>query len=135
MMELEKSVPMIILGIIFLVFIAVSLEQAGVEKIYIKNISTDKAVYHSSDVMNLSLSIYSNSDLENVTVTANGINKKFNAAKTLELKKGSNDVSFIYTLPRCNVCGGISAGDYNLSCIISYKNISVEASTMINIQQ
>ena len=100
----------------------------------IETVSTDKAVYHSSDIMNLSVQLYAEAPL-NVTVAVNGIDNRFNVEKEVSLKKGDNEVSFTYTLPRCNVCGGIRAGDYNLSFTVRYKNLTIEDSTIINIQQ
>lgn len=123
-------------GMIGLVLISGCItEQTEDVKISINSISTDKAVYHSSDVVNLSMAIYSKSDLENVTITVNGINGRLNKKRILNLKKGINEVSFTYKLPRCNVCGGIRAGDYKLNCKLTYKNITIKNFTTVNIQQ
>jgi hypothetical protein len=103
-------------------------------EVSLKNLATDKAVYHSAEIMNLSAQLYSDMPL-NVTVVVSGIDNRFNVEKEISLEKGSNELSFTYTLPRCNVCGGIRAGDYNLSFTVRYKNISIEDSRIINIQQ
>jgi len=103
--------------------------------ISLKNLSTGKALYHSSENISITAEIYSNSALENVTVMANGINGRLNEQKILDLKKGINEIYFSYKLPRCNVCGGIRAGNYNLSCRVIYKNITAEKSITTNIQQ
>jgi len=101
----------------------------------LKNLSTDKVLYHSSENVNFTAMIYSESDLKNVTIIATGINGRLNEKKILNLKTGINEVSFNYNLPKCNVCGGISAGDYSLNCDVIYKNITAEKSITINIQQ
>jgi len=137
---MDKIFYALVFAVFLMVFIfgcAIQIDKECQEltQIAFSNITTDKPVYHSSDAMNLTMLIYSASDIENVSVKASGINGRFNEEKLLDLKKGNNDISFAYTLPRCNVCGGISAGDYNLSFTISYKNISIEDSTIINIQQ
>jgi hypothetical protein len=121
----------LLLGMVLLVFISGCTSQG----IVINNISTDKSVYHSAEVMNLTARIYSEAELENVTVAVYGIDGRFNTEKNLDLEKGVNELSFTYTLPRCNVCGGIRAGDYNLSFSVRYKNITTVDSTIINIQQ
>jgi len=110
-------------------------EQEEGIAISLKNISTDKILYHSSENVNLSAMIYSESDLENVIIIATGINGRLNEKKILNLKTGINEISFSYKLPKCNVCGGIKEGDYNLSCIVTYKNITSEKIITINIQQ
>ena len=112
--------------------------SGGSEKnteISILNVSTDKALYHSAEVLNLNIIVNSNEDVENVSAKASGINGRMNLEKTVSLKKGENLVSFTYTLPRCNVCGGISAGTYEISCGVYYNNISVQNSTNVQIVQ
>ncbi len=137
---MDKIFYAMVFGVFILVFIFGCAVQTNEEcqeltQIAFSNITTDKPVYHSSELMNLSMIIYSESEIENVSVKANGINGRFSEEKLLDLNKGMNEIIFTYQLPRCNVCGGISAGDYNLSFTISYKNISIEDSTIINIQQ
>jgi len=109
-------------------------QEEGV-KISMKNFSADKEVYHSSEVLNLTVIVYSNSNIENATAIVNGINGRLNEKRVLNLNNGINEVYFTYKLPRCNVCGGISAGDYNLSCEVTYENITINNFTVINIQQ
>ena len=131
-----KKLFLVILIIIGLSFISGCVtEQNEGTIISLKNISTNKALYHSSENVNLSAMIYSKSDLGNVTIIATGINGRLNEKKILNLKKGINEIHFNYKLLRCNVCGGISAGDYNLSCEVIYKNITIKKSIAINIQQ
>ena len=126
-------VILIIIGLSF-IFGCVTEQEEGIT-ISLKNLSTDKALYHSSENVNLIAMIYSKSALENVTVMANGINERLNEKRILNLKKGLNEIHFSYKLPRCNVCGGIRAGNYNLSCMAIYKNTTAEKSITINIQQ
>ncbi len=131
-----KKLFLVILIIMGLFFISGCVtEQNKGTMISLKNLSTDKALYHSSENVNLTTMIYSKSDLENVTVMANGINGRLNEKRILDLKTGINEISFSYKLPRCNVCGGISVGDYSLNCEVIYKNITEKKSITINIQQ
>jgi len=131
-----KKLFLVILIIIGLSFISGCVTEQNEETIIsLKNLSADKELYHSSENVNLTAIIYSKSDLKNVTVIATGINGRLNEKKILDLKTGINEIHFNYKLPRCNVCGGISAGDYNLSCRAIYENIMVERFIVINIQQ
>lgn len=109
-------------------------ESTGID-FRMMSVSTDKTLYHSSETVNLTMIVYSNSTLENVIVTANGINGRMNEKKVLNLTAGPNEMSFIYKLPKCNVCGGIKAGSYNISCHMEYENISIDKSMIIDIQQ
>ena len=131
-----KKLFLIIFIIIGLALVSgcVTKQEEGIA-ISLENISTDKALYHSSENVNLTVTVYSKSDLENVTIIATGINGRLNEKKILNLKTGINEISFSYNLPKCNVCGGISAGDYSMNCDVIYKNITAEKSITINIQQ
>jgi len=117
--------------------INLQMQEAETEEVEIllQNVSADKDVYHSAEVMNLSVLVYSSSHVENVTVTANGINGRMNIEKTLNLDAGENGMSFTYKLPRCNVCGGIRAGTYDLTCEVSYGGMTVKNSTSVQIVQ
>ncbi len=146
---MKKTLFFIILGVIGLVLISgyilkqeynnfsnqsEKLPETQTE-ISIENISTDKTTYHSSELVNLDIAIYSNSGTKDTIVKVEGINGRFNKERILDLEKGINKISFSYELPRCNVCGGIKAGDYTLNCEVIYKDINVKDSTTINIQQ
>ena len=111
---------------------ALAAEEAVIS---VSNLSTDKELYHSADVMNLSITIYSMSELQGVQVTANGINNKMNMLKTVNLSSGENTFHFIYRLPRCNVCGGIGAGRYDIRCEVIHGNTSVKNTTYVELRQ
>ena len=109
--------------------------QSKLPTIFIENISTNNIVYHSAELMKLNISIYSTSNLQKAVVKVSGINGRLNEEKIVNLKEGINEVYFNYQLPRCNVCGGIKAGDYEINCEVSYRNLTSEKSIKINIQQ
>jgi len=44
-------------------------------------------------------------------------------------------VQFQFQLPRCNVCGGISAGRYELTCDASLGNSTSANATAVEIVQ
>ena len=104
-------------------------------RIFIEEVTTDKAIYHSSEVVNINVKIRSNSNLKDVLIKTEGVSNKLNGEKILDIKKGLNEISFSYKLPRCNVCGGIREGDYVLGCMVIYGNVVAENSTKISIQQ
>ena len=110
-------------------------QAAEAAVISVMNLSTDKEVYHSSDVMNLSITIDSSSDLEGVQLTAKGIKNKMNMMKTVNLSEGENTFNFIYKLPTCNVCGGISAGTYDVQCEVIHGNTTLKNTTSVELRQ
>ena len=95
----------------------------------------EREFYRSAEVLNLTAYIDSGADAENAVVTAAGINGRMRLEKSVNLTKGVNSVSFVYGLPRCNVCGGISAGVYNLSCDVSYGDARASNWTLVRIAQ
>ena len=99
------------------------------------NISTDKGVYHSSELLNINAAIYSNANVSDVTVTVKGINGRLDKEGSLNLSEGANELSFTYKLPKCNSCGGIRAGIYNLSCELMYENVTTRDYVSVSIQQ
>lgn len=131
---MKKVLSIAITAVFLSVLVSGCTENSASKGISISNITTDKMVYHSSETLNLSLMIYS-PDIDNITVSVSGINGRMDMRQIISVSKGVNEVSFVYTLPRCNICGGISPGDYNLTCIITYKNTTIEDSKIINIQQ
>ena len=118
-----------------IIFSRYRIKEIGIKSNVSLSLSSDRKVYHSSELVKLTAFIYSDSRMENVTVRVNGINGRLNQRKTLDLKPGMNEVTFTYRLPRCNVCGGIRPGNYELSCEVIYQNLTVKNSTTINVQQ
>jgi hypothetical protein len=103
--------------------------------VYLNEVSTDRELYHSAEVMNVTAVVYSDGNAENVVVTATGINGRMNIVKEINLTEGENNVGFTYTLPRCNVCGGISPGTYEIGCTVEYGNGTTDGSVSVEIVQ
>ncbi len=111
---------------------AVVLEKAEFSLV---DLSTDRELYHSAEVMNLSVTIYSMTGLEGVRLTAKGVKNKLDMIKTVNLSAGTNRFDFIYKLPSCNTCGGIGAGTYDIQCEVSHNNITVKNTTYVELRQ
>ncbi|MBN2330564.1 MAG: hypothetical protein JXC85_02005 [Candidatus Aenigmarchaeota archaeon] len=103
--------------------------------IYVRGLSTDKGLYHSAEVMNLSITIESTSELEGVLLKARGIRNKLNMADTVNLSQGINTFYFTYKLPSCNVCGGIPAGTYDVSCEVIHGDMNISKTTQVELRQ
>lgn len=93
----------------------------------VESISTDKEVYHSAETLTLTVSLYSISDIENISVLVNGLNNRIDEQRIVNLTRGSNELIFAYALPRCNVCGGIREGNYTIGITVmcSADNTSI----------
>lgn len=109
--------------------------EIGTIRVEFKDLVTDKQVYHSAEILNITAVVNSNRYLENVTVTIEGINGKLGKTKEVSLEKGTNQISLTHELPRCNVCGGIREGDYSISFEIIHKDIKLANEIMVTIRQ
>jgi len=87
--------------------------------IEILSFSTDKDTYSSNEEIRIFVSLKTSKEMENVTVNVWGI-KPYNYAyinesKTLNLKRGENEIVFLAKTPYCTSgCGGVRPGPYNL---------------------
>ncbi|MFH1403525.1 MAG: hypothetical protein ABIH11_04570 [Candidatus Altiarchaeota archaeon] len=115
----------------------------GKTVVKVASFATDKGLYKSKELMNLSFSIVSNRDVGEVWVFVYGIrqgsehptnrlDEKFKA----NLSEGANTLSVSHMLPSCNTCSGIRAGNYTLRLeVIQGKKIIAKASTDIELVQ
>ncbi|MBN1896261.1 MAG: hypothetical protein JW789_00850 [Candidatus Aenigmarchaeota archaeon] len=112
--------------------ITVADSPADYSGISIAGISIEKNVYHSAEVMRFNVTLLSDIAAEGLELKAYGINGKMSIVKAVDMVPGENLFSLEYTLPRCNVCGGITPGNYTFevsvynSDIIDSDTISVE---------
>ena len=106
---------------------------SGIE-VFSFDFQTDKIIYHSGDLMNLSLTI-SSKKLQIANVSIIGIKNKMNIKKQVELKKGKTFLNFEYALPQCNVCGGIRPGNYTIFAEVASKEFTKNITKTIKILQ
>ncbi len=106
---------------------------------YGMQLSTDKNVYHSNEIMNITIDIQSNTDTKNMTLRIYGIysgKNRLERTKTITLKKGANTESITYKTPRCTGCAGIRPGTYKVNAQLKYNNtLLVNTSNDIDIAQ
>lgn len=105
-------------------------------EIFVGDIETDKDVYKSAELMKFSAPVDCNMDLEGAVVSATGISGKMNLQRPINLTEGENMMEFEYTLPKCNVCGGIRPGEQTINIRVHYNNdLIAENSASVEIQQ
>jgi len=101
----------------------------------IVNITTDKDVYHSNEIMGIGVILYSSKDADDVNVRCRGIEGRLNEERVVNLSAGRNHISFEFRLPRCNVCGGIREGIYRFECMVSWGDTEENSSVYVEIRQ
>lgn len=102
---------------------------------FVLSVSTDKQEYHSAQEVNVTIDIDSNQDINNTTLAVRGVNNRFKEDRLVNLTNGKNTEMFIFKLPRCNVCGGIREGNYDITATIVLNNITFSNLTTINVKQ
>ncbi len=108
-------------------------EEADVNVV---DISFENDVYHSSEMMRFNVTVNSDAHMGDVTVSVTGISGKMDIEKTVNLSEGNNIISFEFGLPRCNVCGGISAGTHMIDAMVYYSGeLVAEDSASVEIRQ
>ncbi|MBN1503167.1 hypothetical protein JW930_06490 [Candidatus Woesearchaeota archaeon] len=100
-------------------------------------IATDKTLYHSNELINITISAISTQPLDNATFILRGIYSGYwrldqTFLLTLEPDK-MEKINVLYTTPACNRCSGISEGAYDInaelvkdSIVLANYTISVE---------
>ena len=94
----------------------------------------DKPVYHSQEILNLGLNVTSN-QAENLTIRVRGLNGRIDIDMPFLVDEGLNMLFFEHTLPRCNVCGGISPGGYDIIAEVIHTGGTANRTVTIEIQQ
>jgi len=105
--------------------------------IRIESIKLDKDEYESGDLVNIKISIYSPTSLENTDITLIGLTSKYgrnyiNLKKNIDLKSGYNSIEFSSKLPHCGTCVGVLPGSYEIKAEISHggKLLSFASTTL-----
>ncbi len=98
-------------------------------------ITTDEQEYKSSQQVNVTIEIDSNVNFQNASLSISAINNRFKEDRQINLTVGNNIETYLFKLPRCNVCGGIREGEYSVSTNIVLNNITFSNLTTINVKQ
>jgi hypothetical protein len=106
-------------------------------QIYLQ-LDTDKELYHSNEMMNITLHVTSDIEMNNATARVYGIyagSNRLDLSKTADIKEGENTIYFEFRTPPCNRCSGISAGNYTITAEIEKDVNKIVTSKSIDIQQ
>jgi hypothetical protein len=103
------------------------------------SLSTDKELYHSNELMNITVEVNSPEELKNARIRVYGIYSgryRLNEEKEVDLEIGKNNISFLYKTPRCYGCAGISPGVYEINAELEYDGeIKINETKSVEIRQ
>ena len=119
----------ILIGAVFMIIIAVIamiffLFYFGAPAAEITSATTDQNLYHSGDLMTITVSLYSSGQMDNTTLKFEGITDKNGRARLshdmqANLSWGPNTYFYEYELPHCSSCAGLNPGDYDVIVTLS----------------
>ncbi len=114
-----------LLSLVFLLFMAGCI-NAERERSLDMNVSLDKNVYHSREIMKIRIGIKADYPLKNakLRVVSKGKNGKVLFIKEMpfELNKSEKNVTLSYRLPLCSRCAGYPTGIYFVNVSLVYNN-------------
>jgi len=91
----------------------------GPSRAEITAVTTDKDLYHSNDVMKITVLVRSQGDMTNTTLVLSGIRDRRGSPHLtreipLNLSPGPNTLAYDHKLPACSSCSGLNPGTYTI---------------------
>lgn len=96
-------------------------------------LGTSGEVFKSSQQMNITVAVNSEESIENAYVKVYGINSnrnRLNELHNMNLSKGLQFISIVYTTPSCFGCAGITPGPYNITAELIINDELVDSKTV-----
>jgi hypothetical protein len=119
---MRRDLPVVILAVVILAAIAVILSSLLSEpaRAEITAITTDKDLYHSDEVMKITISANATQKMDNTTVRIEGIEDWYGKMHLsheipVTLSPGPVVFTYDYKLPSCSKCSGLPYGVYKIN--------------------
>lgn len=109
-------------------------ERKPLPKIEAQLVST-KSLYQNNEKITLAAKIKSDNPVENLTVHIYGLKDKkdrylLDQTRNVNLSVGQDDsIQFVYRLPNCFSCAGLSSGPYQIKLEVIKNNSVLDAAT------
>jgi hypothetical protein len=103
---------------------AVGCLSSGIARADILSVTTDKDLYHSNEVMKISVDVTASGTLDNTLLKIEGIEDRYGDFRlsreiAANLTPGTNQFTVDFRLPSCSHCAGLDAGTY-------FVNVTIE---------
>jgi hypothetical protein len=100
----------------------------------ITSVTTDKDLYHSHEVMMITVSLSSQGSMGNATLRLLGLQDEdghfqLNKDLPVTLSMGPNTLVYEHELPHCSSCSGLLAGTYTIDASLIHNGIVVSNMT------
>jgi len=125
--------------LLILLFFVLGCETAQLSSVSEIDLTTDKEIYHSGEIIHITTLINSPVELTNTTIRFYGIyaeRYRLDQTKSVDLNKGENNITLDYNAPKCYGCSGISPGTYKINTDVAYNGETLANSSIdIEIRQ
>lgn len=107
----------------------------------IRSVSTDKDLYHSNEIMYVTVEVTSRGTLNNATISFSGIEDRYgglklNGSLPANLTPGLNTLSYDHPMPSCSHCSGLDPGDYRFNVTLERDGLVLDSTNhTIRIEQ
>ena len=100
----------------------------------ITSVTTDKDLYHSKEIMNITVLANSQGDMSNTTLRLRGIQDRhgdfqLDQESPVNLSPGLNTLLYDHQLPSCSSCSGLSAGTYQIEVELIHDGMIISNMT------
>jgi hypothetical protein len=100
----------------------------------ITSVTTDKDLYHSKEIMNITILANSQGDMSNSTIRLYGIQDRhgdfqLDQESSVNLSPGLNTLAYDHQLPSCSSYSGLSAGTYQIEVELIHNGMIVSNMT------
>jgi len=101
---------------------------------HITSVTTDKDLYHSKEIMNITVLASSQGDMSNTTLRLRGIQDRhgdfqLDLESPVNLSPGLNTLVYDHQLPSCSSCSGLSAGTYQIEVELIHNGMVISNMT------
>ena len=95
------------------------------------SVSTDKDLYHSNEIMKVTVEVSSTRPMDNATILFSGIEDiygglKLNDTLSANLTPGTNTLSYEHQMPSCSHCSGLDPGDYQFNVTLEREGVILD---------
>lgn len=120
-------IAVIIVGVVAVITITASFFLGPVSA-DILSVSTDKDLYHSNEVMFVTVEVSSSRPLDKAIILFSGIEDRYGDLKlndtlSANLTPGINTLSYNHTMPSCSHCSGLDPGDYQFNVTLERDGV------------
>jgi hypothetical protein len=124
---------LIIAGALMVVVLVVALVvlSGAIAHADILSVTTDNDLYHSNNVMKITVTVTSSGTISNAAVNITGITDRYGDVRLshvipANLSPGTNTLTYDYQLPPCSHCAGLDPGTYSFNVSLERDGIILD---------